>query len=148
MYDASNSKRSEGLAYMASQALAAIIATASVGALFPWTSTSSPYQTLTIDIASDASLMSAFMMETFLTFVLVYVIFATAFDTVDSTNQVKVLGSDKTARGNLTIYTANGNTKAGFAPLSIGLTLGFLAFVGGTVSGSVANPLRVFGPGK
>jgi glycerol uptake facilitator-like aquaporin len=35
----------------------------------------------------------------------------------------------------LTIKTASGNTKAGFAPISIGFTLGFLGLIGGTVSG-------------
>jgi glycerol uptake facilitator-like aquaporin len=99
-----------------------------------------------------------------LTFILVYVIFAVAFDTVDTTNTVKVdvpkggdqeqlideqAGAqlvDKTVGRNLTIYTTSGSSKAGFAPLAIGLTLGFLCFIGGSTSGGAFNPARVFGP--
>ncbi len=46
----------------------------------------------------------------------------------------------------LTIYTTSGNTKAGFAPVAIGFTLGFLCLLGGSVSGGAFNPARAFGP--
>ena len=42
--------------------------------------------------------------------------------------------------------TTSGNTKAGFAPIAIGFTLGFLCLLGGSVSGGVFNPARAFGP--
>jgi len=91
-------------------------------------------------------------MEFTLTFFLIYVIFSVAFDTVDSKNiEVKQVGLDNEAGAknvgarNLTIYTASGNTKAGFAPLAIGFTLGMLSLVGGSVSGGAYNPARVFG---
>jgi glycerol uptake facilitator-like aquaporin len=99
------------------------------------------------------NLARAFCMEVFLSFILVYVIFAVAFDTVDnSAAQVKIVDEkgavqDSKHRKNLTIYTTSGSSKAGFAPLSIGLTLGFLCFVGGSVSGGAFNPARAFGPG-
>lgn len=103
----------------------------------------------------DLNLARALCMEVFLSFILVYVIFAVAFDTVDnSATQVKIVddkGNDtksQSHRKNLTIYTTSGSSKAGFAPLSIGLTLGFLCFVGGSVSGGAFNPARAFGPGK
>lgn len=101
-------------------------------------------------------------METILSFILVYVIFAVAFDTVDSSTQnsaLKIINDNgdeldsettdrKTIGGrNLTIYATNGSSKAGFAPISIGLTLGFLCFIGGSVSGGAFNPARVFGAG-
>jgi glycerol uptake facilitator-like aquaporin len=92
------------------------------------------------------------MMEFTLTFFLIYVIFSVAFDTVDSKNvEVKQIGlsGDEGAKNvnarNLTIYTASGNTKAGFAPIAIGFTLGLLSLVGGSVSGGAYNPARVFG---
>lgn len=57
-----------------------------------------------------------------------------------------------------TIYTVSANSKAGFAPIAIGFTLGFLCFVGSSVSGgafkyflsflwvvSLLSPARVFG---
>jgi len=119
----------------------------------------------------DTYLYEAFVMEFILTFILVYVIFATAFDKIEN-QQVKVdleesgynnllegEGGDasqaaaaqaaqaaqkkkKQATPKLTIYTTGG----GFAPLAIGFTLGFLNFVGGTVSGGCYNPARAFGP--
>ena len=46
----------------------------------------------------------------------------------------------------MTIYTTSGNTKAGFAPVAIGFTLGFLCLIGGTISGGAFNPARAFGP--
>lgn len=104
---------------------------------------------LTVKPAASASLWNVFCMEFCLTFILVYVIFAVAFDTVD-TKPVVVEGVDgkqQSLQKNLTIYTTTGSTKAGFAPLSIGFTLGFLCMIGGTVSGGAFNPTRVLAPG-
>jgi len=99
--------------------------------------------------AQDADIGNAFLTELILTFILVYVIFAVAFDTVDSKN-VQVVntpgGKQKKGGNSLTIYTTSGATKAGFAPIAIGFTLGFLSFMGGSVSGGAYNPARVFGP--
>jgi len=93
------------------------------------------------------------MTEFTLTFILVYVIFSVAFDTVDS-NKVEVKQAGNTAGGGaknvsakaLTIYTTSGSSKAGFAPISIGFVLGLLSLVGGSVSGGAYNPARAFGP--
>jgi len=93
------------------------------------------------------------MTEFTLTFILVYVIFSVAFDTVDS-NKVEVKQTGNTAGGAaknvsakaLTIYTTSGSSKAGFAPISIGFVLGLLSLVGGSVSGGAYNPARAFGP--
>lgn len=123
---------------------------------------------LTVAPDASASLINIFFMEFFQTFILVYVIFAVAFDTVDtkpvhldleenedalakgdtaSTNAVATAGQKQKSIGkNLTIYTTTGNTKAGFAPISIGFTLGFLCFIGGSVSGGAFNPIRVLAP--
>lgn len=126
---------------------------------------------LTVAPDNSASLLNIFFMEFFQTFILVYVIFAVAFDTVDtkpvhldlenvaednagkdgaSSNVANVAGGQKqkSIGKNLTIYTTTGNTKAGFAPISIGFTLGFLCFIGGSVSGGAFNPIRVLAPGK
>jgi glycerol uptake facilitator-like aquaporin len=37
--------------------------------------------------------------------------------------------------------------QTGFAPLAIGFAIGFLSFIGGSTSGGVFNPARLFGPG-
>lgn len=100
--------------------------------------------------ATDADIGNAFLIELILTFILVYVIFAVAFDTVDNKN-VQVVntpggGRQKKGGNSLTIYTTSGATKAGFAPIAIGFTLGFLSFMGSSVSGGAFNPARVFGP--
>ena len=113
---------------------------------------------------ADVSYYEAFTMELILTFILVYVIFATAFDSVEEPQKVDLdleennnnnnnaaaaaaaASNSGPAKPKLTIYTTSGNTKGGFAPIAIGFTLGFLNFIGGTVSGGCFNPARAFGP--
>ncbi|KAI8846589.1 aquaporin-like protein [Chytridium lagenaria] len=142
----------KGLLYIGIQLLAAIFATLSLMAVFPRPKDGffkDIPSSVVVSLDGSAHIVNAFFMEVALTFILVYVIFATAFDTVDTSNSIKVNGKaskDKGVGKHLTIYTTAGNTKAGFAPLAIGFTLGFLCFVGGTVSGGAFNPARVFGP--
>ncbi|KAJ3299679.1 hypothetical protein HK104_007750 [Borealophlyctis nickersoniae] len=144
----------KGLAYIFIQLFASIFSTVALYIVFP--GPHKGYNTLAesvvVGIDSSAKIVNAFFMEIALTFILVYVIFATAFDTVDTGNNIKVkpvAGSkeeDSSVGRNLTIYTTSGNTKAGFAPFAIGFTLGFLGLIGGSVSGGAFNPARVFGP--
>jgi len=108
-------------------------------------------QNLALVPSSDINSFHQVMTEFTLTFVLVYVIFSVAFDTVDSNKvEVKQAGNTTGAKNvtakALTIYTTSGSSKAGFAPLSIGFTLGLLSLVGGSVSGGAYNPARAFGP--
>ncbi|KAJ3122367.1 hypothetical protein HK098_002920 [Nowakowskiella sp. JEL0407] len=155
----------KGMAYIGIQLFSSILATLLLLVVFPkqkdQTYLSIP-ASVVVDLSADAKKVNAFFMEVVLTFILVYVIFATAFDTVDTSNTiapaVPAVGKDgkPTGKGEpvkdtsvgkyLTIYTTSGNTKAGFAPISIGFTLGFLCFLGGSVSGGAFNPARVFGP--
>ncbi|KJE91777.1 hypothetical protein CAOG_002866 [Capsaspora owczarzaki ATCC 30864] len=132
--------------YWAAQILASIIASALLVALFPYENAAAH---VVVTVPDGVNLIQALLMEFILTFILVYVIFATAFETVDS-NNVKVVTDKDDTKGtgakNLTIYTTTGNTKAGFAPLAIGLTLGFLCLLGGSVSGGAFNPARTLGP--
>ncbi|KAI8812538.1 aquaporin-like protein [Cladochytrium replicatum] len=162
----------KGLAFIGVQLFSAILATLFLMAVFPKpkdTGYLSIPASVVVSLDASAKKVNAFFMELILTFILVYVIFATAFDTVDTSNAAPVSSpSDATKPHSgehssgepsqpapkvskdvgryLTIYTTSGNTKAGFAPLSIGFTLGFLCFLGGTVSGGAFNPARVFGP--
>ncbi len=48
-----------------------------------------------VDLTEGTNLVNAFFMEVSLTFILVYVIFATAFDTVDTSKEVKLVTDDK-----------------------------------------------------
>jgi len=142
----------KGLMYMGAQLVGAVLSCLILLATFPenYEKGNIAAQVAVVP-AQDADIGNAFLTELILTFILVYVIFAVAFDTVDSKN-VQVVntpdgGKQKKGGGNsLTIYTTSGATKAGFAPIAIGFTLGFLNFMGGSVSGGAFNPARVFGP--
>ncbi|KAJ3035540.1 hypothetical protein HDV00_003694 [Rhizophlyctis rosea] len=145
----------KGLAFWAIQLFAAIWSTIALYIVFP--NAPKGYnniaESVVVNVSDDSHLLNAFCMEIMMTFVLVYVIFATAFDTVDTGNNIKVKekgegggDADRSIGKSLTIYTTSGNTKAGFAPFAIGFTLGFLGLIGGSVSGAAYNPARVFGP--
>jgi len=140
----------KGLAYVGAQLLGSTFASFWFIVTFP----DGVQNIANLALKPDSSMNKFYqvMMEFTLTFILVYVIFSVAFDTVDSNKvEVKQLGgADKGAKNvqakALTIYTTSGATKAGFAPLSIGFTLGLLSLVGGSVSGGAYNPARAFGP--
>jgi len=142
--------KEKGLAFMAAQLLGSVWASFWFIVTFPDGVTNMASLALVPNTSIGYGYQLA--MEFTLTFFLVYVIFSVAFDTVDSKNvEVKQIGlqGDEGAKNvsarNLTIYTASANTKAGFAPLAIGFTLGMLSLVGGSVSGGAYNPARVFG---
>jgi aquaporin related protein len=140
----------KGLMYIAAQLVGSVFSALILLATFPEDfELGNAAAEVAVRPADDANLGNAFLTELILTFILVYVIFAVAFDTVD--DQVRVVntprGKQRVGDGNqLTIYTTSGATKAGFAPIAIGFTLGFLCFMGGSVSGGAFNPARVFGP--
>jgi len=140
----------KGLAYMAAQLLGSVWASFWFVVTFP----DGISNMKSLALVPTASIGDGYqlMMEFTLTFFLVYVIFSVAFDTVDSKHvEVKQVGLDNekgaknVAARNLTIYTTSGDSKAGFAPLSIGFTLGMLSLIGGSVSGGAYNPARAFG---
>jgi len=140
----------KGLMYMAAQLVGAVFSSLILLATFPENfEKGNVAAQVAVTPAADANIGNAFLTELILTFILVYVIFAVAFDTVDNKN-VQVVntpgGKQKKGGNSLTIYTTSGATKAGFAPIAIGFTLGFLCFMGGSVSGGAFNPARVFGP--
>jgi len=140
----------KGLAYVGAQLLGSTFASFWFIVTFP--DGVQNIANLALQPSSSINKFYQVMMEFTLTFILVYVIFSVAFDTVDSNKvEVKQLGGGGKGAKNvqakaLTIYTTSGATKAGFAPLSIGFTLGLLSLVGGSVSGGAYNPARAFGP--
>lgn len=74
----------KGLGYIGVQLLASVLATIHLMIVFPraqGTGFKSIAGAVVIGIAGDVHLVNAFFMEMSLTFILVYVIFATAFDT-------------------------------------------------------------------
>eukprot|EP00695_Tsukubamonas_globosa_P001736 TRINITY_DN2805_c0_g1_i1.p1 TRINITY_DN2805_c0_g1~~TRINITY_DN2805_c0_g1_i1.p1 ORF type:complete len:299 (-),score=146.76 TRINITY_DN2805_c0_g1_i1:45-941(-) len=138
----------KGLLYIAAQIIGSIFAGLWLLCTFP---DSIPIlgKVVAITPPSGVAPIYALLMEFILTYILIYVIFAVAFDTVDTSN-VEVLkqtaeGVKKYSARNLTIFTTTGQSKAGFAPIAIGFTLGFLCLIGGSVSGGCFNPARAFG---
>jgi len=137
--------------YIAAQLLASIFATFLIWLVFPdFVGDPKPFgaiRFLVLKLGPQAQVTEALLLEFLMCFMLIYVIFAVAFDTIQP--EVQVLnagGEDSTRRKKLTIYSTSGKTKAGFAPIAIGFTHGFLAFIGGSVSGGAFNPARAFGP--
>jgi len=137
-----------GAAFMAAQLLGSVWASFWFIVTFP--DGVKNLKTLALTPDPNIGYGNQIMMEFTLTFFLIYVIFSVAFDTVDNKVKVKQVipgqsGGGQNAPQALTIYTASGDSKAGFAPLAIGFTLGMLSLVGGSVSGGAYNPARVFG---
>ena len=137
--------------YIAAQLLASIFATFLVWLIFPdFSLDPEPFGSiryLVLKLGPQAQVGEALLLEFLMCFMLIYVIFAVAFDTIQPEVQVvNASGQDTTRRKKLTIYSTSGKTKAGFAPLAIGFAHGFLAFIGGSVSGGAFNPARAFGP--
>ncbi|RKP22173.1 aquaporin-like protein, partial [Rozella allomycis CSF55] len=139
----------KGAGYIGVQLFAAVIATAFLAVVFPEKG-NVVFSEVLVSVYKDTNVINAVVTEFILSFILVYVIFAVAFDTVDSTNAAPIVTGnalkDRSIGRNLTIYTTSGSTKAGFAPIAIGFTLGFLCFIGGSTSGGAFNPARAFGP--
>jgi aquaporin related protein len=136
----------KGLCYIAAQLTGATLACFLLWIIFPSVKGQNPISLIALTRPEDVSLGGMFLMEFLLSYILVYVIFATAFDTIKPASSKESGTGRPGQRKKLTIYTTSGNTKAGFAPIAIGFTLGFLAFIGGSISGGAFNPARAFGP--
>ena len=105
---------SDGIFYIIFQIIGGIMAAAVVFMIFGSSISSS------VTLPSDGNVLRAFMLETVMTFTLVYIVLTTA-------------------------ATAS-NKIAPLAGLAIGLTLGFNVIFGGSISGGSLNPARSFGP--
>lgn len=108
----------KGMAYIVAQLLASVLATLVLLISYPNPATT--MQALVVDI-STSSTLNMFVLEFMSSFVLVYVVFATALDSP--------------------LNLKSGSYKAAFAPLAIGTTIGALSVIG-----AAYNPARVFGP--
>jgi glycerol uptake facilitator-like aquaporin len=202
-----------GAAYMLAQFSGAIAAGGIMYLVFPANLEGVPSVSALIPLGVPQGVepVTAILMEAFLTFCLVYVVFATAVDRMppllpvpallptdadidekvsdrahgeqglsaqgglrryipkiggrfragrlnaapvnDTKNSNPNLGNSNNMGGGassrrplryIQVYTNNGPTKRDWAPLSIGFTLGFLAFLGASVTGGGFNPARAF----
>ena len=104
----------EAALYIISQIIGAVIGAAVVYSIFGSSMSAS------VTLPSDGNVVRAFVLETVMTFTLVYVVLAT---------------------------TTSKNFKiAPLAGVAIGFTLGFNVMFGGSISGGSLNPARSFGP--
>jgi MIP family channel proteins len=104
----------DGIFYIIFQIIGGILAASVVFTIFGSAISSS------VTLPSDGNISRAFILETVMTFTLVYIVLTTA-------------------------ATAS-NKVAPLAGLAIGLTLGFNVIFGGSISGGSLNPARSFGP--
>lgn len=127
-----------GLIYIVLQVLAGIFAVSTLVFLFPGNGIAS---SLVLKPASDASTGQAFLFEFILTFILVFVIYCTAMGV-----KLALTDADVESQEDFTELIASNKQKVNFAAIAIGFTLGFLCFLGGTVSGGCFNPSRATAP--
>lgn len=134
--------------YIFVQLLASIIAMAIIAAMFNDVDGSlySAYNSLAVQPPhSNPNLGKVFATEFFLTFFLTYIAFTVVYE--DAEKQKKENMSIKTISDSqgLTLYASTPQSKTGFAPFAIGLTIFSLSLIGGE-SGGAFNPGRLLGP--
>lgn len=95
------------------------------------------YSAIAVTPINSKDLGRVFFTEYITTFILTYTAFTVAFE--DAENQKKESMSFKTISDSkgLTLYASNPQSKTGFAPFSIGLTIFSLNLVGGSSGGHV-----------
>ena len=100
------------------------------------------YSAIAVTPISTQNLGRVFFTEYVTTFILTYTAFTVAFE--DAENQKKESMSFKTISDSkgLTLYASNPQSKTGFAPFSIGLTIFSLSLVGGS-SGGLSRQMHV-----
>ena len=130
--------------YVAVQLLASIVAMAIMTAIFHG-DLQTAYEACTVTPADDNTLGRVFATEFFLTFFLTYIAFTVAFEEAETQKKDTMSFKSISDSKGLTLYASTPQSKTGFAPFSIGLTIFSLSLIGGT-SGGAFNPGRLFGP--
>jgi len=133
----------KGVVYMIGQLLGSTFAALIIASVYPEGFDAVRLVAVTRD--PYVSLGQAFLLEMLLTFVFVYVIFATAFDTAESPKVSVTREGKRTVLRKIVRYSTSGKSKSGFAPIAIGCTLGACVFASDAISGGGFNPARVFG---
>ena len=127
-----------GLIYIVLQVFAGIFAVSSLVFLFPGDGIAS---SLVLKPGADVNNAQAFVFEFILTFILVFVIYCTAMGV-----KLTMTEADIESQTDCTELIASNKQKINFAAIAIGFTIGFLCFLGGSVSGGCFNPTRATGP--
>lgn len=124
-----------GCIYVPLQIMASIAAVSLIGAFYP----AGTIELLVLK--PHTGLIAGVGMEAFLTFILVFVIYAVAWGPRVTASPTDIEAHDENSE-----LIATNKARMNFAPLAIGLTLGFLCFLGGSVSGGAFNPARATAP--
>lgn len=127
----------KALLYVILQLIAAIAAVGLLMYLFP----GNVAKQLLLFPGKEVSNTMAWAFEFILTFILVFVVYSTAFGIKTKPDESDVECQDEQAE-----IIAMNRHRLNFAPLAIGLTLGFLCFLGSTISGGGFNPARATAP--
>lgn len=92
-----------------------------------------------------ANVSKIFATEFFMTFILAYVAFTTAYDEAESQKRVFLNLKEMASAQGLTLFSSSPLSKVGFAPFAIGFTVFSLSMYSGTFGISM-NPARMIGP--
>ncbi|ORD97349.1 AQP [Hepatospora eriocheir] len=123
----------DGLVYILMQVLGFIFAALLIILSFPENDESVLNYIQTLRVSKEVNNLNLFVVEAILTFILVFVAFSVAINSKRD--------SDKSLYGDEELPD-----RSIVAPLTIGLTLAFLAFVAPTTSGGLFNPGLAFAP--
>jgi aquaporin related protein len=129
-----------GLCYIAVQTAAGIAAVATLIGLFP-EAKDNTLKALLLAPPDGVSNWQAFGMEFVLTFMLVMVIYGSAMGLKTVITDTDIESQDEKAE----LISIN-KMRLNFAPIAIGLALGYLCFLGGSISGGAFNPSRATAP--
>ena len=133
------------LGYIAVQLVGSIVSMCIVAAMFESEDMTLIYSSVAVVPSSNAPMGKVFATEFFLTFILTFVAFTVVFEDAEVRKKETMSIKSISDSVGLTLYASTPQSKTGFAPFSIGLTIFSLSLVGGS-SGGAFNPARLFGP--
>eukprot|EP01038_Epipyxis_sp_PR26KG_P005201 gene5201-7239_t len=130
--------------YILVQLLASIISMCIIASIFPG-DLQSIYVACSVTPVDSNDLGRVFSTEFFLTFFLTYIAFTVAFEDAERSKKESMSFKTISDSKGLTLYASTPQSKTGFAPFSIGMTIFSLSLIGGN-SGGAFNPGRLLGP--
>lgn len=133
----------KGILYIVAQLVGSVFAALLLASMYP--EGIDAVTAVAVKKDPDVTTGQAFFLEMILTFIFVYVIFATAFDNAENVSVGTGSKGQATVSRKLVRYSTTTATKSGFAPIAIGCTLGACVFASDAISGGGFNPARVFG---
>lgn len=129
--------------YMLVQLLGSCVAMGLTGLMFP-NNLKTIYETCAVVPANDQHLGKVFATEFITTFILTYVAFVNALADAESEKKNNLTFKGISDTKGLTVYATSPQSKTGFAPLAIGLTVFCLAMVGGSSGGKLIIYFIIF----